>query len=33
MIKESDDEKTAAIASQYAADLYHMKILKIRNSR
>ena len=28
MIKESDDEKTAAIASQYAADLYHMKILK-----
>ena len=28
MIKESDDTKTAAIASHYAADLYHMKILK-----
>ncbi|MEA2022126.1 MAG: prephenate dehydratase [Candidatus Caldatribacteriota bacterium] len=28
MIKESDDAKTAAIASHYAADLYHMKILK-----
>ncbi|MEA1940432.1 MAG: prephenate dehydratase domain-containing protein, partial [Candidatus Caldatribacteriota bacterium] len=28
MIKKSDDTKTAAIASHYAADLYHMKILK-----
>jgi prephenate dehydratase len=28
MIKESDDIKTAAIASHYAANLYNMKILK-----